>query len=211
MRLRGQLKDLYRGTSLSPCYTALKLWILPFEECSRALPQHGTILDVGCGYGFLANYLSLDGPQRRVIGNDVDPRRIQVAQQTVRDGRHVEFIVGDSRTLPAATFDGVVLTDMLHHVPYADQAPILRDLYDKLAPGGVLVVRETDKKLRLRYLLFHCLLESLFYWRQEKMRFRPAKEWAGLLESLGYRVRQMTPNHPLSPYLTVTFVCTKGA
>lgn len=209
MNLRKQLKDLYRHTGLSPCYTALKLWILPLEECARALPPHGTILDVGCGYGFLANYLHLDGPQRHVIGNDVDAERIRIAQQTIRQRRNIEFMAGDSRTLPVAGFDGVVVADSLHHVPYAEQGPILRDLYDRLKPGGILVMRETDQKLQLRYLLFNCLLESLLYWREEKMQFRPAKEWAALLERLGYRVRRMEPNPPLSLYLTVTFVCVK--
>ena len=211
MRLRAQLAALYRGTGLPRWYTALKMGILPLEACASALPPQGAILDVGCGYGFVANYLHLDSPQRRVLGHDVDEARIQVARRTLGSRRHIDFLAGDVRVLPAEPFDGIVVVDVLHHVPYAEQAPMLRDLYGRLKPGGVLVVRETDKRFRLRYLLFHCLLESLLYLGREKMRFRPAKEWAELLESLGYRVRQMTPNRPFSPYLTVTLVCTKGA
>jgi 2-polyprenyl-3-methyl-5-hydroxy-6-metoxy-1,4-benzoquinol methylase len=205
---RRQLAALYRSANLPSWYTALKLWILPLEEFSRHLPSRGRILDVGCGYGYLANYLSLMSAERHVIGNDVDPGRIRVAQATRGDRAAVEFLAADARAL-SGDFDGVALADMLHHVPYEEQEPLLKDLYAKLRPGGVLVMRETDRRLRLRYLVFNYCLEWWLYRRQEKLRFRKASEWARLLSGVGFVVRQAIPNKPWAPYLTVTFVCVK--
>ena len=207
--LRAELAALYRGTTLPGWYVRLKFCILHLEEYAAAVPTTGKILDVGCGYGFLANYLSLESPGRQVVGHDVAPGRIAVAQATVQGRANIQFILADVRGLPERSFDAVVVMDTLHHVPYAEQAPILADLYAKLKPGGVLLMRETDKKFAVRYLLFHVLLETLLYIGQEKKRFRSAGDWTQMLTSIGYRVREIRPNRPWSPYLTALFVCTK--
>jgi 2-polyprenyl-6-hydroxyphenyl methylase/3-demethylubiquinone-9 3-methyltransferase len=207
--VRKQLAALYKETPLLRLYTALKLLIIPFEEFARYLPKQGKILEVGCGYGYVANYLSLESLQRDVIGHDVAADRVQVAQRTIGERRNIEFFEVDSRDMPVGELDGVVIADVLHHVPYAEQGKILADLYDKLKPGGVLVMRETDKKIRLRYFLFNYLLEWVLYLGTEKLKFRKAAEWSRLLQSLGYEVRSIRPNPPWFPYLTATFVCVK--
>lgn len=211
VELHQALARLYRGTKLPAWYLGLKFRILPFEECAQAVPQTGKVLDVGCGYGFLANYLSLESPGRQVVGHDIAADRIAVAQGTVGSRTNIQFVLADARALPERSFDAIVMTDTLHHVPYAEQEAILRDLYQKLKPGGVLVMRETDKKPALRYYLFHVVLEILLYIGQEKMRFRSKDEWARMLESVGYQIREIRPNRPWSPYLTALFVCARPA
>lgn len=207
--LRQALAGLYRGTSLPPWYLRLKFLIMPFEECAQAVPGTGKILDVGCGYGLLANYLSLDSPRRQIVGHDTAADRIAVAQATAAGRPNVQFVVGDARALPDRSFDAIVVTDVLHHVPYAEQAPILKDLFEKLKPGGVLVVRETDKRVAFRYYLFHVLLETVLYMGVEKKRFRSIADWTALLQAAGYEVRDIRRNHPWSLYLTALFVCAR--
>ena len=111
--------------------------------------------------------------------------------------------------LDGGAFDGAVIADVLHHLAYEDQPELLADLYARLKPGGTLVLRETDIKLRLRFLLFHCLLEWVLYLGGEKMKFRKAAEWVRLLESAGFTVREVLPNPRWFPYITATFVCVK--
>lgn len=207
--VRKQLTALYRNLSISPLYTALKLSILPIHEAAEYLPAQGKILDVGCGYGYLANYLSLDRPERHVVGHDVAPDRIDIARRTVGNRRNVEFVVADSRQLPEAFFDGIVVADVLHHIPYEEQAAVLADLFSKLKPGGRLVLRETDKRFSLRFFIFNYGLEWVLYSRSEKLRFRPAADWTHILESVGYQVLNVIPNPPLFPYITATFICAK--
>ena len=113
--------------------------------------------------------------------------------------------------MPDGGFDGVVITDVLHHVPYVQQAPILEDVYRKLKPGGVLVIRETDIKFRLRYFIFNYALEWLLYLGVEKLKFRKAAEWRRMLEAVGFSVEQSIPNPRFFPYITVLFVCSKRA
>jgi 2-polyprenyl-3-methyl-5-hydroxy-6-metoxy-1,4-benzoquinol methylase len=208
--LKRRLAGLYAGRGVPGWYTALKLRLIPFEEFARHVPKTGTILEVGCGYGYLANYLSLEEPQRRVIGNDTDAPRIEAAKRSIDGRTNISFEAADSRLMPLEGLDGVVIADVLHHIPYPEQEEVLADLYRKLRPGGILVMRETDKKFRLRYFLFNVVLEWLLYLGKEKLRFRRGSEWARILTSIGYEVRERIPNPPLFPYSTATFVCAKA-
>lgn len=207
-QVRQQVIALYRATRLPRAYTLLKMLILP-TEAGEWLPKRGRILDVGCGYGYLANYLSLESPGRQVTAFDVAADRIQTARETVGGRRNIEFLAGRSEALPAQTFDGMVIADVLHHVPPAQQAPLLAGLTGTLKLGGILVLRETDQRPSLRYWLFNYLLEWVLYAGQEKLRFRPAAEWVRLLESAGYALTRTSRNPRWFPYVTVTFVCVK--
>lgn len=207
--LRRRLAQLYGGSPLDRVYTSLKMSIIPFEQFSRYLPKDGAILEVGCGYGYVSNYLSLESTDRSVVGVDVAEDRVGVAQQTIGNRRNVEFLAKDCRDIPKDGFDAVVIADVLHHVPYPEQTKILADVYEKLKFEGVLVMRETDKKIRLRYFLFNYLLEWVLYLHAEKLNFRTAGEWKEILESVGFEVRDVIPNPLFFPYITALFVCAK--
>lgn len=183
--------------------------IIPFERFSQFLPKEGTILEVGCGYGYVSNYLSLESPGRFIVGNDVAIERVRLAEKTIGGRHNIQFLAKDCRDIKRNDFDGVIIADVLHHVPYPEQEKILVDVYGKLKPGGVLVLRETDKKMRLRYFIFNYLLEWLLYFHTEKLNFRKASEWRRILESIGFEVKDVIPNHPLFPYITVLFVSRK--
>lgn len=207
--LRQRLSSLYSGSALQKGYTALKLSIIPFEQFSHYLPKEGRILEVGSGYGYVSNYLSLENPNRKVIGNDPAHDRTALAKSTIGSRTNIEFVSTDCREIVDGGFDGVVIADVLHHVPYAQQANILEDVYRKLKPGGVLVIRETDIKFRLRYFIFNYALEWVLYLGTEKLKFRRADAWRRMLEAVGFTVQHTIPNPRFFPYITVLFVCSK--
>lgn len=206
--LRRRVIDLYTSSALQRLYTRLKMWILPLQDAAEGLPKRGLILDMGCGYGYVTNYLSLDSPARTIIANDPAADRIAVAQRTVGD-RNIEFLAVDSRQIARADFDGICVVDVLHHVPYADQQALIDDVYRKLKPGGRLVIRETAKRFAIRYFAFNCALEWLLYIGQVHSRFRRTGEWARMFEQAGFVIERVTPNPPWFPYTTCTFVCRK--
>lgn len=78
------------------------------------------VLDVGCGTGLLADYVSrVVGPQGYVIGVEPLPRRIEIARRQHRRA-NLEFIVGsalDLSVLPAASVDAAYLHFVLHWLP----------------------------------------------------------------------------------------------
>jgi 2-polyprenyl-6-hydroxyphenyl methylase / 3-demethylubiquinone-9 3-methyltransferase len=94
------------------------------------------ILDVGCGGGFLSNYLASQG--HTVIGLDFASDALKVALLHDATGR-VEYIEGDACRLPFphGSFDAVCSMDFLEHVEEPELA--IREAARVLVPGGLFV------------------------------------------------------------------------
>ncbi len=98
-----------------------------------------TILDIGCGGGFLARSLSRRGAE--VVGIDVSPGEIERARKQAPAAR---FEVAGAEALPFAdaSFDGAIFLNSLHHVAPAAMAAALAEAARITRPDGVVVVIE---------------------------------------------------------------------
>jgi 2-polyprenyl-3-methyl-5-hydroxy-6-metoxy-1,4-benzoquinol methylase len=94
----------------------------------------GRVLEVGCGSG--ARLAELRGMGWDVQGIEPDATAAAVAQ----DYYHLPVLVAtlEQGTFPPASFDAVVMTHVIEHVP--DPLPLLRACRTVLSPGGKLVV-----------------------------------------------------------------------
>jgi 2-polyprenyl-6-hydroxyphenyl methylase/3-demethylubiquinone-9 3-methyltransferase len=94
------------------------------------------VLDLGCGGGFLSNYLAERG--HRVTGIDTTAENLRVARANDRS-RTVIYELGDARALPFArhSFDVVCAMDLLEHVE--DPARVIAEASRVLRPGGLFV------------------------------------------------------------------------
>lgn len=103
----------------------------------------GRLLDLGCWVGFLMAEAQLRG--WRPIG--VEPS--QWASGYAREQLGLEVLNDDllSAELPAASFDAVVLGDVIEHLP--DPSVGLQRIQELLAPGGALVLMLPDAGSRL--------------------------------------------------------------
>ena len=101
----------------------------------------GRVLDLGCGRGQLSLLLLELGQATEVLGLDSDARKIAVAR---RAGPEAEFRAADvaGSALPIA--DTILLIDVLHYLPLAEQDALLNAAVSALAPGGRILVRELD-------------------------------------------------------------------
>jgi SAM-dependent methyltransferase len=74
---------------------------------ANIIPPNFSILDVGCGDGFLARQISLARPDLLLEGIDV----------FIRQHTYIPVIEYDGVTIPYddRSFDGVMLVDVLHH------------------------------------------------------------------------------------------------
>jgi 2-polyprenyl-6-hydroxyphenyl methylase/3-demethylubiquinone-9 3-methyltransferase len=93
-----------------------------------------SILDVGCGAGFLSNALAEDGHE--VIGLDASADSLAVAARHDRTQR-VNYQSGDALALPYPdrSFDVVCAMDFLEHVE--DPAAVVAEIARVLVPGGL--------------------------------------------------------------------------
>lgn len=100
-------------------------------------------LDVGCGTGYLMRILSpVAGPKGQVVGVDPSPEMIAHARR--RAQANCEFEVAEAHKLPFpdASFDGVVSSLAVHHVPEESRQTALREMFRVLKPGGRVVIAE---------------------------------------------------------------------
>jgi 1-acyl-sn-glycerol-3-phosphate acyltransferase len=105
------------------------------------VPETGTVLEVGCGYGLLANLLAAKSPRRTVIGIDSDPERIRVAQQSVQARSTATFTRLDASrdSLPEA--GAVLAIDALTRWPAAQQKDVIARICACALPGGIVLFR----------------------------------------------------------------------
>ena len=138
-------------------------WILDtfvFRGQGRALRQRSlsvadlhpadVVLDVGCGTGTLALEVARSvGRTGRVCG--IDPSAEQIARAHAKAARRrapVEFQKGVIEQLPYsdATFDVVLSTLMMHHLPAPTKRQGLSEIARVLKPGGRLVIADFTRK-----------------------------------------------------------------
>lgn len=175
----------FKGNSLyGKIYPYLRSLIFPAQEIENHIPKDASIIDIGCGYGFLANYLSLKSSKRHVLGVDLNSRRIDVANKTIGVRKNIKFENKDATKLDISAFDVVIMTDFLHHLLYNDQEDILKKLKYKISRNGIIIIEDVTEKPRIKYLL-SIIIEYLLYPFSEKANFRKIDEMKSLIESSG--------------------------
>lgn len=138
-------------------------WAAPFYDfyCSAVGLGHGFreqtlrhaaihtgehVLDVGCGTGVLTRGArDAAGLGGVAIGIDAAAGMVRVAQETAaRLGNRAEFKVAAMERLPFpdASFDVVLSSLMLHHLPPEAKRQGLTEVYRVLKPGGRLVIAD---------------------------------------------------------------------
>ena len=131
----------------------------------RAIAKHdlggGRILDVGCGRGCLTAALAHHGaikgidPVKAAIrrGHELFPE-IDLAHQTIND----------LNSANAGSFDLVVSSEVIEHVPAPDQQSFVHELHGALEPGGTLLLTTPRGELHDQ-------------WRQHVDNDQPVEDW----------------------------------
>lgn len=102
------------------------------------------LLDIGCGMGVLAFYLSSRGFDRRVVGFDYDETKITDAN-AVREKFYpdapMHFSAGDARVTLPEHLGSVTILDILQYFSAEEMEKLLRQAARCVAPGGKIVIR----------------------------------------------------------------------
>ena len=109
------------------------------------------LLDVGCGVGLLAFYLRERGVEVPVIGVDTDARKIRQGVAVAGKYRGIEFIKHDVRKALPAFRGNVAVLDVVHYLAPADQRALLEELAARVAPGGLLLLRDAPREPTARF------------------------------------------------------------
>jgi 2-polyprenyl-6-hydroxyphenyl methylase/3-demethylubiquinone-9 3-methyltransferase len=103
-----------------------------------------TVLDLGCGGGFMAEAMAEKGA--RVTGVDPAKAALEAARRhAAAAGLAIDYVegVGEALPLPDAAFDIVVSCDSLEHV--SDLGQVLDEVARVLKPGGLFLFDTINK------------------------------------------------------------------
>ncbi len=112
-----------------------------------------TVVDLGCGPGFLVERLAASG--RAVVGVDHSPRMLEAAARRTQGLAGVSLRLGDLEHLPVrdGEADAAVLSLVLHHLP-RPQA-VLLEAARAVSAGGRLIIADYashgEERLRRRH------------------------------------------------------------
>ena len=99
------------------------------------------VLDLGCGDGRLTGLIRAARPEAGCVAMDFSPVMLEAARERFAADRMVEIVQHDfSLRLPCTgTFDAVVSSFAIHHLPPTGQRALYEQVRDLLRPGGVLL------------------------------------------------------------------------
>jgi len=206
----AEIKDkvirIYSKDKISKYYTMLRLLLSPIVQIEKYVPEKGSILDLGCGLGIFACILYLGSPERKVIGVDVSTKRIEVAQSILNEYPDLRFVSGDVNDVQFGEFGIITLIDLLHHMSFPEQNFLIQKVYRKLNRGGLLLVKDLEKKPYWKYI-FH-YIQDLISYKGGKLYFRSSAEMVTLLEDIGFRTEKISMASGY-PHPHVLYKCTK--
>ena len=134
-------------------------WLLnkPFAKMVSGVGlEHGKVLDVGTGPGWIPIQLALQHPGWEIWGVDASPDMVALATRHAAEaqvGDRVHFMVGDATNLPFDTghFDLSVSHFMLHHMERPEQ--LFNEMARVTRGGGKIVIKDLRRQSRWKYTM----------------------------------------------------------
>jgi SAM-dependent methyltransferase len=147
------------------------------EMCLGPPNWDGRALDFGCGVGRLL--VPLSERFRAVVGVDVSPSMLDLARANLKEKANVAFApILDDLVSKDEQFEFVHTFIVMQHIRPAQGMPILQQLIDLTAPGGIFAIHLTIGDLRKSRRAFNIVRYHFrpAHWFYNALRRRPLSE-----------------------------------
>ncbi|MFH1321646.1 MAG: 1-acyl-sn-glycerol-3-phosphate acyltransferase [Bacteroidota bacterium] len=142
---------IYKGPILE-WYLKVKLMLENnYKLFNELIPGNADIVDVGCGYGFLAYMLSFVSEDRKITGIDYDSEKIRIAENCFSKNQNINFICSNITKDPLKKSDVFILCDVLHYLPRQQQEQLIVKCIENLNKVGTIIIRDADKDLKKKH------------------------------------------------------------
>ena len=180
-----------------------------FELLAAENLGSGTVVDLGCGYGIALCFAAFGDNRRRLIGCDLDARRIAVARRALGT-LNADVTVADIRYFELPPAGLILILDVLQYLPAAEQLALLKRCCSALAPDGILVFRVPDCERGLRSAIAMAFERLIFAIGGDGFRPRvlSVAEYRGALENAGMQLEAHRFQNRL-PLVHVLFIARK--
>jgi SAM-dependent methyltransferase len=97
------------------------------------------VLEYGCGIGRNIGFLRQTFPAAEVFGSDISAASLDSAR---RQNPGVHFWQESAEDPPVGDYELIFVAGVFHHVPPRERDLVAKVLFDRLSPGGQLIVFE---------------------------------------------------------------------
>lgn len=110
-------------------------------EILRSAVPVGTkrLLEYGCGIGRNIPYLRAAFPDATIIGSDISAASLEIARKENPD---IEFFIEPTELASGDLYEVIFIAGVFHHIPMNERPVVMKTLYHRLAPGGMIVIFE---------------------------------------------------------------------
>ncbi|KKM73220.1 hypothetical protein LCGC14_1412700 [marine sediment metagenome] len=148
-----------------------------YRDFCRGIKKQGTVLTVGCGYGFNLEKWARKYKRARFVGIDIDPKGIESSKKMIKNHNWsdrvevFEIPVNDYSKKTEFKFDLIILNQVLHEMDKDEEyrKRVFEDLYAIMKDNGILLVGETmvpdtfaPKQRPQLFEIMHKVLEAGF-------------------------------------------------
>lgn len=126
------IDDFNQGQFFAPANTISKIQ----KHYLKYFPEHGSVLDLGCGEGLFLELLKTSG--RKGIGVDSSSRSIAHCKANGLEAVHMdvmEFLQSNE-----IKFDGIFASHLIEHFNPQDVLKLIQMMEKSLKPAGVLIL-----------------------------------------------------------------------
>ncbi len=156
-----------------------------FAELDRYVRDPRRIMDIGCGFGVPAVWLLELYPEAKVFGLEPDEERALIARRVLGGRGDVQTGLAPDLPETEGPVDTVLMLDMLHYLDDDALRLVYRRIYERLAPGGALVIRATVPSER-KFPWKRWMEEARLKITGTPRRFRREEAVAGFLAAAGF-------------------------
>lgn len=176
----------------------------PFLRVLSHVPANArTSLEIGAGHGVFSRLLADRG--LRAYGVEPDTRKLARVDAVHMVAGYDECIRG--------TFDVVAILDVLYAIPIAQWDALLTRCFDRVAPGGTLLIKEMDPAARLKnawnVTQERISMGVLKITKAETFNYESVPDFVARLERIGFREVQVKRIDFGYPHPHVLFVARR--
>lgn len=140
------VRRTYRAPSATRLHVVGRFLSCPFLRVLDHLPPGGRLLDLGAGHGIFA-HLALAAGAREAVAVEPDGRKVFLVPPHPR-----LRVVNGYHAAVRGRFDAIAIFDVLYRLPKPEWDPLLRWVRERIAPGGVFLLKEIDPGHRAKAL-----------------------------------------------------------
>jgi SAM-dependent methyltransferase len=172
-------------------------WLLAkIAECARERP--GRALEIGFGAGIYLRALA--GHYAQVVGTDLSQSQLEYVRSRTADLANLHVLADDitDSQLPAHSFDLVLCSEVLEHIPDTERA--IAGIRRVVAPGGWLIVSTPQRHSLMELACKLAFMPGIIRFVRRvygeavfetgHISLMTERQITGALESAGFRIRQ---------------------